>query len=583
MVDKVVKVLGAGVVVLLLCISFSKVCMSGSITEKHVLIFHGYTQDFPANALFDKGLKEEFEKHSQYHFSYSYEYLDMRRLTKDVQYFKDTAQYFARKYSAYRPDVIVSKQEPSIFLKEFCKGIFSDVPVVCAWDADRMPGYALPPEFGVVRMTNDIDKNVKLILDTRPSTKKIVVVVGNSKAETRYFDTLKVLKSRYSGVVAFEYLQKVTYEGMLSQVQSIDDDSAILYLRWTVDVDGARFIPAEVIKDICKVASVPVYTISDHIVGSGVLGGYVLSHEIVGKNVARFYVDSLAGRSISEILSQQQNQNLYVFDWRALKRWNIKESSLPQDSRVEFKVLSIWQLYGMYIAIGVLLFLAETALIVGLLVNRRRRIHFESQLLQMTANLEGLVCERTNELQSANQELSFVAEKLQEVNLQLDAHSRTDALTGLYNRRHMDEIIHDEHIKYGANGRSYSVVLIDVDHFKRINDSLGHGAKDYMLKLLSEHMQDIVRPSDTLARWGGEEFLLLLPEQNINGALAMAERLRKAVAESKFEYEGEMLHVTLTLGVATVNNNDTVNDVFKRADTALYDGKRTGRNKVVAC
>jgi diguanylate cyclase (GGDEF)-like protein len=161
----------------------------------------------------------------------------------------------------------------------------------------------------------------------------------------------------------------------------------------------------------------------------------------------------------------------------------------------------------------------------------------------------------------------------------LRAMADTDPLTSLLNRRAMTDIVarQEAHVR---RGRSLSFVLCDIDHFKRINDTRGHEAGDAVLKAVSEALRQSVREVDHLARWGGEEFLAVLPDTDHAGAEGVAQRLRQAV-EAIAVAIGERIPVSITLGVATVQAGESADQAIARADAALYAGKRSGRNRVV--
>ncbi|WP_369597272.1 sensor domain-containing diguanylate cyclase [Vibrio sp. JPW-9-11-11] len=158
--------------------------------------------------------------------------------------------------------------------------------------------------------------------------------------------------------------------------------------------------------------------------------------------------------------------------------------------------------------------------------------------------------------------------------------SNTDFLTKLFNRNKFTENLTFEFVKYREARGTFSVVLFDIDHFKKINDGMGHNVGDAYLKELSDLISAKVRHSDTFARWGGEEFILLLPNTPENNALKVAEVLRQLVESHRFSAPK---NITISVGVAEVNDRDTnIDDVIARADSALYKSKDAGRNRTTA-
>ncbi|WP_237152785.1 GGDEF domain-containing protein [Oryzibacter oryziterrae] len=158
--------------------------------------------------------------------------------------------------------------------------------------------------------------------------------------------------------------------------------------------------------------------------------------------------------------------------------------------------------------------------------------------------------------------------------------SQTDGLTGLWNRRHFETIAHNEYRAAQQKGATLSVLMIDIDHFKRINDTLGHITGDKMLIAVAGILSDHLRDVDFASRWGGEEFVVLLPESSLVQSVAMAEHMRLAV--SSFGFDGNT-QLTISIGVAScepARGLTSLSDLIAQADAALYRAKGDGRNCV---
>jgi diguanylate cyclase (GGDEF)-like protein len=160
--------------------------------------------------------------------------------------------------------------------------------------------------------------------------------------------------------------------------------------------------------------------------------------------------------------------------------------------------------------------------------------------------------------------------------------SRTDDLTGLLNRRALIERLGDEVIRSRRYRADLALIICDIDYFKEINDTYGHDAGDKVLRIISTVIKELLRQTDMIGRYGGDEFLLILPETSLEGAKEIAERIRHAVEEYEINigFE-EPIKTTLSLGVAQFNvEKEDTNDLIKRADNALYVAKGKGRNRV---
>jgi diguanylate cyclase (GGDEF)-like protein len=164
----------------------------------------------------------------------------------------------------------------------------------------------------------------------------------------------------------------------------------------------------------------------------------------------------------------------------------------------------------------------------------------------------------------------------------LEASSNTDALTGLSNRRHFMPALEQEVRRQLRYGQSVSVMMLDIDHFKQVNDTHGHPTGDRAISALGEICREMSRDTDLVARLGGEEFAILLPDTNPSGAAQLAERIRSAVeGKQLMSLQGVPFQLTVSIGVAGLSADDGSKNLFDVADNALYRAKRAGRNQVV--
>jgi diguanylate cyclase (GGDEF)-like protein/PAS domain S-box-containing protein len=179
------------------------------------------------------------------------------------------------------------------------------------------------------------------------------------------------------------------------------------------------------------------------------------------------------------------------------------------------------------------------------------------------------------ELKNAHDALAAANQALQEVNVELSWLAKTDPLTGIWNRRYFQEVANDEIAKAQRYNQPLSMVMFDIDHFKSVNDQYGHKAGDRVLVELCQRVERNLRATDRLARWGGEEFVVLLPHCGAAEALALAEKLRALIGTLPFDEVGS---VTASFGVAVFQAHESADEWFKRADLALYEAKTAGRN-----
>jgi diguanylate cyclase (GGDEF)-like protein len=184
-------------------------------------------------------------------------------------------------------------------------------------------------------------------------------------------------------------------------------------------------------------------------------------------------------------------------------------------------------------------------------------------------------------LRASRAEIAVASEALQKQNALLEALAVTDGLTGVYNRQKFNDVVNEYFLRFCRNHRAFAVLMVDIDHFKAINDT--HGTRSATTcRALATILRQSVRAIDHVARYGGEEFVAMLPETTTAAGVEVAERVRAAVERDHLTNE-EVIAVTVSIGVSHSRDEDlTPDDVVERADQALYAAKRAGRNTVRA-
>lgn len=210
-------------------------------------------------------------------------------------------------------------------------------------------------------------------------------------------------------------------------------------------------------------------------------------------------------------------------------------------------------------------------------------VYFGNSMLEKALIKANAEIERRKKTESELQQAIAAAEQagreLRIANNQLEKMATTDPLTGAWNRRHFLNVASHTKAQSDRYGKSMSIILIDIDHFKSINDTYGHQAGDSALITLTSLIQGVLREADFFARWGGEEFVVLTPNCRAEQAVQLAEKLRQLVESHTF---GDIGNLTISLGVAELKSNESIDGLFKRVDLALYEAKTKGRNRVQA-
>lgn len=250
----------------------------------------------------------------------------------------------------------------------------------------------------------------------------------------------------------------------------------------------------------------------------------------------------------------------------------------PQDATVYFTILPYyWQRTGFWLVV------AAAIIVFGLVLLRwrlntlkRREQLLRWQVAEKTVELQ----QQADHLQAVDQERSALLVQLKQQAQEFEQQARLDALTGLANRRAFDEALARECARSRRNHLPLCLVLLDIDHFKQVNDNFSHSIGDQILKLVAAEISSHCREDDTVSRWGGEEFALLLPNTNVVVAQDICERIRKAVMQIDCSAFAANLHISISMGIAQFAGEVPHDKLLLRSDSALYMAKQSGRNRV---
>ncbi len=213
------------------------------------------------------------------------------------------------------------------------------------------------------------------------------------------------------------------------------------------------------------------------------------------------------------------------------------------------------------------------------------RVHTHLKIKAFQEQLEEINTEMNRELLKSMElaeDLTKTKEELQAVNRQLYERATKDPLTGLFNRRKMIDSLEYEKERTNRGESCYAIIICDIDHFKSVNDTYGHDCGDEILTQVASLFGETIRKQDQLARWGGEEFLILLPETGEEGALTLAEKIRRSIEEGEYSCPDHSIKLTMTFGIGVCEGEKDPDRCIKEADLALYHGKTGGRNRSVA-
>ncbi|MGW8393537.1 diguanylate cyclase [Pseudoduganella sp. HUAS MS19] len=533
-------------------------CAHALAGERRVLVLYSLGADSSSawQRLVHKGMYDELGRSSQGATPAVFEErFDANRVGEDKAQ-EGMAPYLATKYADVKFDAIVTENFVAARFLSSHPELFAGVP---RHYVNHGRDQWLPRDGMGYEVTSDFARAIGVIPLVAPNVRHIAIVGDKSARCQLWLDRIRSVMPRFPGI-RFEIWDDGSVDELRRRAALLDRSSAIFMLASLRGEGHARIQPRELALQISAATKAPLFTHSESLVMPGVAGGYVVSGEAVGRMVARLLLGQPA------MTSQVQG---YYFDYPTARRAGLR--NMPQDAVMLNRPHNVWELYRWQIISAGALIAFQGILISALVLSLRSRRRAMRELACERSNLEERILQRTLELLQANRKLEELA--------------ATDPLTGIANRRRMTEQIAQELERARRFHHPLSLLMIDIDHFKRINDTYGHEAGDQAIIQTATLLTASLRAVDTVARFGGEEFVLLMPETHIAVATHAAERLRERAAALRVRTaSGVEVELTISIGVAAADPHgaaDTPSSLLVRADKALYRAKKEGRNRVV--
>ncbi|GFK93578.1 Phytochrome-like protein cph2 [Fundidesulfovibrio magnetotacticus] len=541
-----------------------------------LLFINSYHRGYSWSDGIEQGLRERLAASGQ-PVEISYEYLDSRRFAYGSQ-MEHMARAMEIKYRSYPPDVVVVSDNAAFdFAKQYRDRLFPGIPLVfCGYNNFRPDVIQGMANVTGVNEEVSVPGAVELGLAVQPGTRSLAFVVSTGEASSARIAEIAealvfpALRERFQVTV----LKDASLEAIRVGLAALPRETLVFLCGQTSDQGAGRALsPPENGRLVSEVSPFPVYTFWDFHLGTGVIGGRILTGPDQGRAAAELVLMVLAGTPAGSIPVMMRSPTTPIFDYHVMERFGVSPASLPPGSEVLNRPFSLWHTYRLQIMGVALLVLVETVLILLLLRAMRGRRRALAALQDERSLLEDRVRQRTEELKNANEELAQL--------------SFRDSLTRLANRRRFDEALETECLRHRRSGKPLSLILLDIDRFKDFNDRYGHIQGDECLRRIGDFMgRAAARAADLTARYGGEEFAVILPETGQDGATALAERIRLGIEALGMPHEASDVagHVTASLGVATLPSGEQASplELVRLADRQLYLAKSQGRNRVCA-
>ncbi len=543
-----------------------------SLAGQKVLLLNSYHAQYQWSHEHNLGIREVLSEHIAEDDLFI-EFIDSRRFQSDADFVSALVEFYRYKYRQVDIDLIISTDDFALdFLLQYRDELFPQVPVVYN-GINFDPTEKLKGKNGYSGIVEGeaILKNLQLIASLHEDKIHEIVVLSDTSLLGNYFSNKvkEIQKTWPFDKIKLSLNDSFSFESLLYQVNNFSAGKAYFITALNKDIQGRYFSYYHDVPILTRYSKAPIYGMwGAPLLGLGVVGGYMNNPRLHGSNTARIAVNILLNNVAENNIDQPKAEFLPQFDERQLIKFNIPRERLPSQSEILFIEHSISQQYKEIIYLITFIIISLLIAIITLSVQARRRKKAEDELAELNNELEDKIVQRTLALESSNRALL-------KLNNRMESLANTDDLTLIPNRRHGHRIL--DRLNY-IEGGTYSIALIDIDHFKKVNDIHGHDIGDQVLQHVSQCISQLIRPSDTICRWGGEEFLLVMPETSLDDAMQTCERIRRAVAATSFP---PLKSITISIGISSKAQVKSISQLLRNADKALYKAKDQGRNRSI--
>ncbi|WP_051560553.1 GGDEF domain-containing protein [Marinobacterium jannaschii] len=480
------------------------------------------------------------------------EYMDSQRLPEPMWHSRQ-AEYLRHKYASLQVDAVIAESNHAARLLSLHGiSIFGQVPQVSV--SENRFVHSSARQVHHIPLLPDFAQSLNFAARLRPAPELIAITGDRSPEALALSNGLQQAAAERLPDAAVDVLRTDDLTELVRYVSTLPE-STLLFHTLYYQQNGPQ--PAESAAILASAASVPMLVSYETFLSAGAAGGVLLTAEQAASSALR---SALAYIEPPYFPGSYPVKGESWINYPQLQRFSIPARQIPTGSRM-LNPPSDSQGPDHYQFAGTVIFiLLQLALLVGLSILLRQRNRLTQSLMEINGQLEDKVAERTRELKIL---------------------ASTDSLTGLYNRAEFTTRAKAAMNQAKRQSGSLCLAIIDLDHFKRINDRYGHTSGDQVLKEVARCLQSHFRSYDIVGRYGGEEFSVILPDTSLEQAVAAVDKVRLVVAKRQLEIDsGQQLNISMSAGIAALEYQDDLVTLIKKADHHLYQAKANGRNQV---
>ena len=355
---------------------------SPPLAPKSVLILLGGPIGQPASAAVALAARAALVSALGPEIAIETEHVDLARFNRTDDAFH-LRELFRLKHTRPFDAILVAGPEPLQFLLRAQGDLWPGVPVVvCNVDERTVAGLSIPPGIAVIPIRLDFEETIRAALELLPATRNVALVGGATTRDRRNNDRVRQAVLAHGERLELIDLTDLSIEMLMKRLSTLPENTIVVTSSYLADGTGRRFFGIEVRGPMAEASNRPMFTVFGTQVGLGVVGGFVVDSEAVGREAGELTLRVLRGEAITGSPRRSHASSVPVFDWRQLRRWGLDEARLPRGSKVLYREPTLWAQYGWYVVGAVALLAAQSALIAGLLIERQRRRRAQADLAE---------------------------------------------------------------------------------------------------------------------------------------------------------------------------------------------------------
>jgi diguanylate cyclase (GGDEF)-like protein len=536
--------------------------------KEKVLVLHSYHQGLEWTDNITRGIQSVFSPYQKQYEIY-YEYLDTKRNTGQA-FMEQMVNFVSAQNRHVQYEVVIVSDNTALKLINEGRIHFSGDPQIIFCGINNYQQILINNINNVTGVVENTDHRatVELMRKLHPERNQVTVIIDKTPTGDAIRKEFMGIEKTYKGKLEFIFLREFLLKEIPKNLAELDENDLVYLTTFNRDRKNNFISYTEGIEMISRSTNVPIYGSWDFYLGKGIIGGRITSGYRQGQEAGKLAIKALQGQQANNLQVITDSPNQYMFDYKYIKQHDIDRSLLPNNSQIINMPPTPYEKHRTFlIAITIISFCFAFFFLWKYKRQQTTLIRKQTLALQ----LKNKVKERTLELEKVNKELLLL--------------SNMDGLTKIYNRRYFDNALLREINRLQRTLTPISILICDIDYFKKYNDTYGHLAGDDCIRSVADTIQSRCRRiSDIAARYGGEEFGIILPNTSSNEALSIAESIRHGIEQKKIPHRTSTAKkfVTLSIGVTSLipDLRTTPSMLIALADKALYESKLSGRNRV---